>query len=72
MSWFGFVQEVLSAMGLSPLGVRAISTSELEPPRPAPRPANSVLDNMNLRLWGIPQAPDFRESLPSVLRAIEA
>ena len=70
VSWFGFVREVLAAMGLSPEGVRPISTAELDPPRAAPRPANSTLDNMGLRLWGLRGAPDFRESLPAVVDAI--
>ncbi len=70
VSWFGFVREVLEAMGLPAEGVRPISTAELDPPRAAPRPANSTLDNMGLRLWGLRAAPDFRESLPAVLDAI--
>ncbi len=31
---------------------------------------NSVLDNAVLRLSGIPLLPDFRETLPGVVRAI--
>ena len=47
-----------------------IATKDLHPPRPAPRPANSVLDNAVLRLSGLPLLPDFRETLPKVVRAI--
>ena len=71
VSWYDFVREVLVALGRPAEQVTAISTEELDPPRPAPRPANSVLDNMGLRLWGIRAAPDFRDSLTAVLDAIE-
>lgn len=70
VSWYDFVREILMALGRPTSQVSAISTEELDPPRPAPRPANSVLDNMGLRLWGVRGAPDFRESLPSVLDRI--
>ena len=32
--------------------VQPIATSDLDPPRPAPPPANSVLDNASWRLAG--------------------
>ena len=58
------------AAGDDPARVRPIATAELDPPRPAPRPANSVLDNAALRLAGRPLLPDFRESLPELVRAL--
>jgi dTDP-4-dehydrorhamnose reductase len=63
VSWFEFAQEVLRAAGLDPSRVEPITTAELDPPRPAPRPANSVLDNAALRLSGLPLLADFREPL---------
>ncbi len=70
VSWFEFAQEVLRAAGDDPGRVLPIATKELDPPRPAPRPANSVLDNRALRLTGRTLLPDFRESLPDLVRAI--
>lgn len=63
VSWFGFAREVALAVGADPQRVSPCATSDLQPPRPAPRPANSVLDNMALREAGYPQLRDFREPL---------
>jgi dTDP-4-dehydrorhamnose reductase len=62
-TWFGFARATLAAAGLDPHRVLPIATSELDPPRPAPRPANSRLDNAALRLSGIPLLPWWEESL---------
>ena len=70
VSWFGFAQAVLAAAGLDPARVRPIATADLQPPRPAPRPANSVLDNAALRLSGEPLLPHFREPLARLVRAL--
>jgi dTDP-4-dehydrorhamnose reductase len=70
VSWFEFAGEVLRAAGGDPARVEPISTADLVPPRPAPRPANSVLDNRALRLSGRSLLPDFRDSLPALVRAV--
>jgi len=63
VSWFEFARAVLDAAGLDPDRVTPLATADLVPARPAPRPANSVLDNAGLRLSGVPLAPDFQEPL---------
>jgi dTDP-4-dehydrorhamnose reductase len=62
-SWYEFVGDILEAAGHSRAMVSPISTADLHPPRPAPRPAYSVLDDMALRLGGFPRLPHYRESL---------
>jgi dTDP-4-dehydrorhamnose reductase len=71
-TWFGFVQDILRAAGHDPAKVRPITTAELDPPRPAPRPANSVLDNAALRLAGLPLLPHYRVSLDRLLEELGA
>jgi dTDP-4-dehydrorhamnose reductase len=67
VSWYEFVRTILELSGNDPSKVRPITTADLNPPRPAPRPANSVLDNAALRLAGLPLLPDYRESLAKLL-----
>ena len=67
VSWFEFAQAVVAAMGKSPAMVSPIATADLQPPRPATRPANSVLDNAVLRLGGLDLLPDFRDSLQTLV-----
>jgi dTDP-4-dehydrorhamnose reductase len=72
VSWYEFAREVFAAAGADPDRVAPISTAELDPPRPAPRPANSVLDNMAWRGHGFPESRDFREPLAELVRALTA
>jgi len=62
-TWFGFAGAVLAAAGLDPERVEPIGTADLDPPRPAPRPANSRLDNAALRLSGLPLLPEWNDAL---------
>jgi dTDP-4-dehydrorhamnose reductase len=63
VTWYEFARAVLEAAGLDPERVQPVATADLDPPRPAPRPANSVLDNLALRRSGIALLPHYRASL---------
>ena len=69
-TWFGLAREALAAGGFDPDKVRAVRTADLDPPRPAPRPTFSVLDNAALRLSGVPLLPDYRESLERLVKEV--
>jgi dTDP-4-dehydrorhamnose reductase len=69
-SWYEFVRDILAAAGHDPGKVRPIATADLDPPRPAPRPANSVLDNAALRAAGLPLLPHYRESLGHLVKRL--
>lgn len=70
VSWYEFVRDILELAGYPPDKVRPITTADLDPPRPAPRPANSVLDNAALRLSGLPLLPDYRTSLARLVERL--
>jgi dTDP-4-dehydrorhamnose reductase len=72
VTWFEFARAVLEAAGADPARVEPITTADLDPPRPAPRPANSMLDNAALRLSGVPLLPHYRESLDRLIRDLTA
>jgi dTDP-4-dehydrorhamnose reductase len=71
-SWYGFVRDVLELAGEDPDKVRPIATADLDPPRPAPRPANSVLENRAMRLAGLPGLRHYREALEEVVGSLLA
>jgi dTDP-4-dehydrorhamnose reductase len=71
-TWFGFARAIVAAAGFDPAKVRPIATADLHPRRPAPRPANSVLDNAALRLSGIPLLPDWHDPLDRLVRELKS
>jgi dTDP-4-dehydrorhamnose reductase len=70
LSWYELVREILELAGDDPDKVRPITTAELDPPRPAPRPPNSVLDNAALRLSGLPALPLYRVALEGLVKRL--
>ena len=66
-SWFEFVQEVARQIGADPSRIEPIATAELDPPRPAPRPANSVLDNTAWRSAGRAPLRPYEAALSDLL-----
>ena len=69
-TWFGFARAALGTAGLDPGRVEPITTADLDPPRPAPRPANSRLDNAALRLSGLPMLPEWTDALERLVAAL--
>lgn len=62
-SWFGFAQDVLRAAELDPNRVKPIATADLRPQRPAKRPANSVLENAQMRQANMTLLDDYHTPL---------
>ena len=58
-SWFGFARDVLTCAGLDAGRVIATTTELLQPARPAKRPANSVLDNDQMRKANLTMLDDY-------------
>jgi dTDP-4-dehydrorhamnose reductase len=71
VSWYEFVREILMSIGKDPAMAVPIRTVDLSPPRPAPRPANSVLDNAVLKMSGIGLLRDFRAPLAELVQRLQ-
>ncbi|MDG0977245.1 dTDP-4-dehydrorhamnose reductase [Ilumatobacter sp.] len=67
VSWFEFVGDILETAGYDRRRVSPIATADLDPPRPASRPANSVLDNAAWRAAGKEPLRDFRAPLTELV-----
>lgn len=67
-SWAEFAAEIFRQKGLNQL-ITPCTTEEF--PRPAPRPKNSRLDKMALRLAGLSPMPDWKEALAEFLKEEE-
>jgi dTDP-4-dehydrorhamnose reductase len=72
VSWYEFVGDIVVASGRDRDIVKPIATADLHPPRPAPRPANSVLDNAVLRLTDLPLLRHYSEPLSELVHRIQA
>jgi dTDP-4-dehydrorhamnose reductase len=69
-TWYEFATAILDAAGDDPGRVAPIATADLDPPRPAPRPANSVLENAALRHCGLSLLPPWQEALERLVAAV--
>ena len=69
-TWYRLACETYRLAGADASLVRPTSAAALDPPRPAPRPAYSVLDNAALRLSGVPLLPDHHEPLERLVKAL--
>lgn len=70
-TWYEFVQEIVAAAGGRREQVRPIATANLDPPRPAARPANSVLDGVAWRLAGFEALPHWSEPLERLVKELQ-
>ncbi len=66
-SWYGFVRAVAAFAGYDASRVEPITTAELDPPRPAPRPAYSVLENAALALSGLAAPGPWEEATEALV-----
>ena len=66
-TWFGLARAVFTEIGADPDRVRPCSTAELH--RPAPRPANSVLDTAGWAAAGLPTRRHWRQALHAAVTA---
>lgn len=65
-TWFEFARAVFVELGADPERVRPCPTDRF--PRPAPRPANSVLSDASWRATGLAPLPAWRGALSAAVR----
>lgn len=71
-TWYQFARDAVEAAGYDTALVTPVTTAEMAPPRPAPRPGFSVLDNAALRLSGVPLLADHHEPLERLVAELSS
>ena len=66
-TWYGLARAVFTEIGADPDRVQPCRTEQF--PRPAPRPANSVLDTSGWAAAGLPQLRHWRDALHAAVAA---
>jgi len=69
-TWCGFARAVFAELGCDPDRVQPTTTASY--PRPAPRPAYSVLSDDAWRQAGLPLLPDWRSALTTAFATVGA
>ena len=64
-TWCGFARAIFAAVGADPERVRPVTTADY--PRPAPRPAYSVLSSARWTAAGLPPLPHWADALAAAL-----
>ena len=67
-SWRGFAQAIFERLGADPERVQPTTTEQF--PRPAPRPAYSVLDGQGWRSAGLTPMPSWSDALHRAFAAV--
>jgi dTDP-4-dehydrorhamnose reductase len=67
-TWYDLAREVLGLAGADPDRIQPISTAEYA--APAPRPANSVLENAAWKAAGLPLLPDYHDPLERFVKEV--
>jgi dTDP-4-dehydrorhamnose reductase len=67
-TWYGFATAIFTELSLDP--TRITPTTSDASPRPAPRPAYSVLSARKWQLAGLPELPPWREALHEAIKTL--
>ncbi len=67
-TWFGFTRAIFEELGLDPERVQPTTTDAF--PRPAPRPAYSVLGHERTDAVGVARLPHWRDALAATIRDV--
>jgi dTDP-4-dehydrorhamnose reductase len=67
-TWHSFARAIFAELGLDPARIEPTTTDAF--PRPAPRPAYSVLSGQKWQDAGLPEMPHWRDALHEAVRTL--